>query len=77
MTVFLLLAFSRTQGLHEAVQGLDLERALYIALAFGLSLLVSAWFFFHPMGGLFNPNVSLDLLLGCIMPLRFVLYCIA
>jgi glycerol uptake facilitator-like aquaporin len=79
-TLFLLLAFGGTQGSHEAAaaQGSDLERALYIATAFGLSLLVSAWFFFRATGGLFNPDVSLALLLlGCIGPVRFVLYCIA
>jgi glycerol uptake facilitator-like aquaporin len=76
-TVFLLLAFGGTQGSHEVV-GSDLERSLYIATAFGLSLLVSAWFFFRATGGLFNPEVSLTLLLvGGIRPMRFVLYCIA
>jgi len=44
----------------------------------GFSLLVSAWLFFRVTGGLFNPNVSLALLLvGVIRPVRFVLYCIA
>jgi len=44
----------------------------------GFSLLVSAWLFFRITGGLFNPNVSLALLLvGVIKPPRFVLYCIA
>lgn len=44
----------------------------------GFSLLVSAWLFFRITGGLFNPNVSLALLLvGVIKPVRFVLYCIA
>ena len=76
-TVFLLLAFGGTQASHE-VQGSALEQSLYIATAFGLSLLVSAWFFFRATGGLFNPDVSLALLLcGCIGPTRFVLYCIA
>ncbi|KAI0247033.1 aquaporin-like protein [Lactifluus subvellereus] len=76
-TVFLLLAFGGTQGSHE-VLGSDLERALYIATAFGLSLLVSVWFFFRTTGGLFNPNVSLALLfIGLIGPLRFMLYFIA
>jgi aquaporin rerated protein, other eukaryote len=76
-TMFLLLAFGGTQASHEAV-GSTLERSLYIATAFGLSLLVSAWFFFRATGGLFNPDVSLALLLvGCIGPTRFVLYCIA
>jgi aquaporin related protein len=44
----------------------------------GLALLVSAWLFFRATGGLFNPNVSLALLLaGVIGPVRFVFYCIA
>ena len=76
-TVFLLLAFGGTQGSNE-VDGSQLERTLYIATAFGLSLLVSAWFFFRATGGLFNPDVSLALLLiGAIGPVRFILYCIA
>ena len=76
-TVFLLLAYGGTQGSNE-VEGSQLERSLYIATAFGLSLLVSAWFFFRATGGLFNPDVSLALLLiGAIAPVRFMLYCIA
>jgi aquaporin related protein len=76
-TVFLLLAFGGTQGTDQ-VEGSPLERTLYIATAFGLSLLVSAWFFFRATGGLFNPDVSLALfLVGCIGPMRFILYCIA
>jgi aquaporin related protein len=52
--------------------------ARYISCVMGLSLLVSAWLFFRASGGLFNPNVSLALVLtGVITPVRFVLYCIA
>jgi aquaporin related protein len=44
----------------------------------GLSLLVSAWLFYRASGGLFNPNVSLALVLcRVITPVRFVLYCLA
>ena len=76
-TVFLLLAFGGVQGSNE-VDGSRLERSLYIATSFGLSLLVSVWFFFRATGGLFNPDISLALLLiGAIRPVRFVLYCIA
>jgi len=51
---------------------------LYASLCFGFSLLVSAWLFFRVTGGLFNPNVSLALLLvGMIEPVRFVFYSIA
>ncbi|KAI0287316.1 aquaporin-like protein [Russula brevipes] len=75
--MFLLLAFGAVQGSNE-VLGSPLERTLYIATAFGLSLLVSAWFFFRTTGGLFNPDVSLALfLVGCIGPMRFIFYCIA
>jgi aquaporin related protein len=76
-TLFLLLAFGGVQAAHD-VQGPALEQTLYIATSFGLSLLVSAWLFFRTTGGLFNPEVSLALLLaGCIGPMRFVLYFIA
>ena len=78
VTTFLLLGFGGVQAAHEETQGSTLEQSLYIATAFGLSLLVSAWFFFRTTGGLFNPDVSLALLLcGCLGPTRFVLYCIA
>lgn len=51
---------------------------MYIAMSMGLSLLISAWLFYRITGGLFNPNVSLALLLtGVIGPVRFVLYVIA
>lgn len=44
----------------------------------GFSLIVSAWLFYRVTGSLFNPNVSLALLIvGVITPVRFVLYCIA
>ena len=55
-----------------------LEQVLYISTCMGLSLLISAWMFFRVTGGLFNPNISLALLLiGSLGPVRFVLYCIA
>jgi aquaporin related protein len=56
----------------------NIQQVLYISTCMGFSLLVSAWLFFRITGGLFNPNVSLALLLvGVIKPIRFVLYCIA
>ena len=55
-----------------------LEQVLYISTCMGLSLLISAWMFFRVTGGLFNPNISLALLLvGSLGPVRFVLYCVA
>ncbi|KAJ3555344.1 hypothetical protein NM688_g2627 [Phlebia brevispora] len=82
-TVFLTLAFGGVQasGAEAASTGsspTSVERIMYAATSFGLSLLISAWLFFRVTGGLFNPNVSLALLLtGVIEPVRFVLYCIA
>lgn len=56
----------------------DIQLVLYISTSMGLSLLVSAWLFFRITGGLFNPNVSLALLLvGVIKPVRCILYCVA
>jgi hypothetical protein len=56
----------------------NIEQVMYTSTAMGFSLLVSAWLFFRVTGGLFNPNVSLALLLvGIIRPVRFVLFCLA
>ncbi|KAF7965499.1 hypothetical protein HWV62_43248 [Athelia sp. TMB] len=47
---------------------------LYISLCFGFSLAVNAWIFFRISGGLFNPAVSLGMVLvGALTPLRGVL----
>lgn len=67
-----------TENLTSGQASSDIQLVLYISTSMGLSLLVSAWLFFRITGGLFNPNVSLALLLvGVIKPVRFVLYCIA
>jgi len=88
-TVFLLLALGSiqsaklsvvaTQGLQVAEFGPhSLEHNIYISAAAGVSLLASAWMFYRITGGLFNPAVSLALLLiGQISFVRFVLYVIA
>jgi aquaporin related protein len=45
---------------------------LYIALAFGFSLLVNAWIYFRISGSLFNPAVSLAMfLVGQITAVRY------
>ncbi|KAI0649166.1 aquaporin-like protein [Trametes meyenii] len=73
---FLLLAYGGTQAAQNAAS--VVERDMYISLCFGFSLLTSVWLFYRVTGGLFNPNVSLALLItGVIGPVRFVLYCIA
>ncbi|KAI0368623.1 aquaporin-like protein [Pilatotrama ljubarskyi] len=81
-TFFLLLAFGGTQASSSEAatsgQASNIERVMYISLCFGFSLLCSVWLFYRVTGGLFNPDVSLALLLtGVIGPVRFVLYCIA
>lgn len=82
-TFFLLLAFGGTQtaqgeALASGAQHSAIEHGMYISLCFGFSLLSSVWLFYRVTGGLFNPNVTLALLItGVIGPVRFVLYCIA
>jgi aquaporin related protein len=45
--------------------------SLYISLCFGFSLAVNAWIFFRVSGGLFNPAVSLGMvLIGALTPKR-------
>lgn len=71
-------AESSNSGTDSRPSSSTLEQVLYISTCMGLSLLVSAWMFFRVTGGLFNPNISLALLLiGSLGPVRFVLYCIA
>lgn len=54
------------------------SQLLYTALAFGFSLAVNAWVFFRISGGLFNPAVTLGMvLIGSINILRGVLLFIA
>lgn len=44
----------------------------------GLSLLISCWTFYRISGGLFNPAVTLSLLLaGCITPFRAAILTVA
>ncbi|KZP07870.1 aquaporin-like protein, partial [Athelia psychrophila] len=81
-TFFLLISLGGIQAVSSegagGSPGLTIEKVLYISTCMGFSLLVSAWLFFRVTGALFNPNISLALLLvGVIRPVRFVLYCIA
>ncbi|PGH10871.1 hypothetical protein AJ79_05231 [Helicocarpus griseus UAMH5409] len=51
---------------------------LYSSLAFGVSLAVNVWIFYRVTGGLFNPAVTLALLLiGALAPFRAALVFIA
>ncbi|KAI0177327.1 aquaporin [Pestalotiopsis sp. NC0098] len=59
--LFLFFAFGGAQTANTAPGTDDVARILYIALSFGISLLVNAWVFFRVSGGAFNPAVSLAL----------------
>ncbi|KAK3062550.1 hypothetical protein LTS18_003836 [Coniosporium uncinatum] len=72
--MFLFFAFSATQVANAAAAGAatgngtltqapNTSNLLYIALAFGFSLAVNAWVFFRISGGLFNPAVTLGMML--------------
>jgi len=56
----------------------SIDQLWYISASMSFSLLFTVWLFARVTGGVFNPNVSLALLLtGVITPARFVFYCIA
>ncbi|QIW99324.1 hypothetical protein AMS68_004842 [Peltaster fructicola] len=63
--LFLFFAFSATEVANRRApsSGADAATLLYISLAFGFSLAVNAWVFFRISGGLFNPAVTLGLML--------------
>lgn len=82
-TLFLLLALggaktaqvtrttSQTEGL---VTTLGNQTIMFIALSFGMSLLVTAWVFYRVTGGLFNPAITLALwLIGGLSAFRAAL----
>ncbi|KAF2017664.1 aquaporin-like protein [Aaosphaeria arxii CBS 175.79] len=82
-TMFLFFAFSGTQvanigsGASDsktttgADTGFSPQVLLYIALVFAFSLMVNVWIFFRISGGLFNPAVTLAMLLTRVLsPVR-------
>jgi aquaporin related protein len=90
-TMFLFFAFAGTQiaNLNNAnptpstsqestTSTVNTSNLMFIALAFGFSLMVNVWVFFRISGGLFNPAISLALaLVKIISPLRCVLLVVA
>jgi aquaporin rerated protein, other eukaryote len=51
---------------------------LFIAFAFGISLVINVWIFFRVSGALFNPAIALSLAIARVMPpLRAALLVIA
>ncbi|KAL9113961.1 MAG: hypothetical protein Q9227_002095 [Pyrenula ochraceoflavens] len=75
--LFLFFSFAGTQVAGMTTQPASLEtpqRLIYIALSFGLSLLVNAWAFYRISGGLFNPAVTLGLCIAKAVPWARGLY---
>ncbi|KAH6608105.1 aquaporin [Trichoderma cornu-damae] len=73
--MFLLLSFMGAQAAldnNPASSGrLDPSTLLYIASSFGTALAVNVWVFYRVSGGMFNPAVTLGLVLvGAVKPLR-------
>ncbi|KAL9113463.1 MAG: hypothetical protein Q9227_002504 [Pyrenula ochraceoflavens] len=78
-TMFLFFAFAGTavasipagtggSNPSPASSGFSIEVQMYISLAFGFSLMVNVWVFYRVSGGLFNPAVTLALLLVRVIP---------
>ena len=69
--MFLLFALGGTNVVNtapaEGANATDLSanpsKIMYIALVFGMSLAVNAWVFFRISGGLFNPAVTLGMMI--------------
>ncbi|KAG5659353.1 hypothetical protein KAF25_000555 [Fusarium avenaceum] len=74
-TMFLFFAFAGTEVANiqaetnnrtttgEATGGLNVSKLLYISIIFGFSLMVNVWVFFRISGGLFNPAVTIAMLM--------------
>lgn len=69
--MFLLFALGGTnvvntapaQGANATDLSANPSKIMYISLVFGLSLMVNAWVFFRISGGLFNPAVTLGMMI--------------
>ncbi|KAL7933398.1 aquaporin-like protein [Trichoderma chlorosporum] len=71
--MFLLLSFMGAQTALDNGGGgkPDASTLLYIASSFGTALAVNVWVFYRVTGGMFNPAVTLGLVLvGAVKPLR-------
>lgn len=89
--MFLFFAFAGTQiatlnsstpqpstSQASTTSSVNTSNLMFIALAFGFSLMVNVWIFFRISGGLFNPAISLALgLVQIITPLRAALLVVA
>lgn len=81
--LFLFFALGGTTAVNTAgpqgeVLAADPSQLLYICICFGFSLAVTVWMFYRVSGGLFNPVVTLSLVLvGAVGPVRGVVVFIA
>jgi len=79
--LFLFFAFTAVECVRSAEDDkskLPQIMVLYIALAFGFSLAVNVWIFYRISGGIFNPAVTLGVvLLGAMPPLKGALLVVA
>ncbi|KAL2038657.1 hypothetical protein N7G274_008705 [Stereocaulon virgatum] len=68
--MFLYFAFAATQIANtlSATIGPNLQQLMFISLAFGFSLAVTAWVFYRISGGLFNPAVTLGMVITGTLP---------
>nr|GAT52509.1 aquaporin 1 [Mycena chlorophos] len=78
-TLFLLLGLGGIQAVtaenEQSGRTGGVENLLYISTCMGLSLVVCAWVFFRITGSLFNPCITVALvLLGIVPPFRGLLY---
>ncbi|KAI1077303.1 aquaporin-like protein [Whalleya microplaca] len=83
--MFLLFALGGTNAVNQAPQqgqptdlAANPAKLLFISLCFGMSLAVNAWVFFRISGGLFNPAVTVGMMIvGAVGYLRGVLVIIS
>ncbi|KAI1323120.1 aquaporin-like protein [Xylariaceae sp. FL0255] len=83
--MFLLFAFGGTNAVNTAPNEGQPEnlaanpaKLLFISLCFGMSLAVNAWVFFRVSGGLFNPAVTVGMMVvGAVPYLRGLLVIVA
>ncbi|MCJ1264595.1 hypothetical protein MMC22_004468 [Lobaria immixta] len=68
-TMFLFFAFGGTQIANTIDPNIpNLGQLMYISLSFGFSLAVTAWVFYRISGGLFNPAVTLGMMITSTLP---------
>jgi len=69
---FFFIGFTAVQCVHSSYEGGDTKTSpfmlFYIALSFGFSLAINVWAFYRISGGIFNPAITLGMVLLGVMP---------